>query len=145
MSKGSDQITLKELLTFVKENQVVYFATMHDSQPKVRPMTLFYIYGKFYFCTFQGDPKVAQIKNNKSCQILLPLKDDYDNNGYINMIGSAKICQDMNVKQEAEYFCFFFDQFFDGADDPDFCLMELTFDSYEYLKPGENHKIVIKN
>ena len=145
MARGTEQMTVKELMTFIKQDQVVYFTTTLDNQPKVRPMIMFYVYGKFYFCTFLGDSKVAQIKANKQCQALLPLKDDEDNNGYLNMIGTAKICNDMNIKQEAEYFCYFFDQFYDGADDPDFCLIELTFDSYEYLKPGENHKIVIKN
>jgi general stress protein 26 len=145
MGRKAEQLTVNDIYSFIGDNQYVYFATTLDNQPKIRPMVLFYIRGRFFFVTFKSDAKIAQVRSNKLCEVLLPLKDEIDNNGYIRMTGTAKICDDVDMKQDAEYFCYFFDQYFDGADDPDFCLIELFFDSFEYMKPGDNHKVIIKN
>ena len=53
MAKSNDQTILKEIFSYLTENQYVYFATNQDSQPKIRPMVLFYYKGKFYFVTFK--------------------------------------------------------------------------------------------
>jgi len=142
MSKNSNQMA--ELFTYISANQSVYFATTHDKQPKIRPMTMFYFRGRFFMVTFSSDSKINQIKNNKLCEVLLPIKDEYDNEGYVKMIGTAKICTDPDLRADATDFCYFFDEYYKGADDPDFCLIELTFDTYEMLKPGDNHKTVVK-
>jgi len=144
MAKNSNQVSRSELFSYISGSQDVYFATTHDKQPKIRPMVLFYNKGRFFMVTFSTDSKINQIKNNKLCEVLLPIKDEYSNNGYIKMIGTAKITDDLDLREEASYFCYFFDEFYKGADDPDFCLIELTFDTFEILKPGENHTIVVK-
>jgi len=144
MSKGSGQVSIADIYTYISGSQNVYFATTLDMQPKIRPMVLFYYKGKFFMVTFSTDSKIAQIKSNKLCEVLLPIQDEYGNNGYIKLIGTAKICTDMDCREDASYFCYFFDQYYKGADDPDFCLIELTFDTYEMLKPGDNHKVILK-
>ena len=73
----------------------------------------------------------------------MPIKDELENNGYIKMTGEAFVCNDAFVKSEAEYFCYFFDQYYESVDDPDFCLIELEFKTFEYVKPGEIHSIKI--
>jgi len=144
MSKSSSQASMSEIFTYISESQYVYFATTQDTQPKIRPMVLFYYKGKFFMVTFSTDSKISQIRKNKLCEVLLPIKDEYGNNGYIKMIGTARICDDMDLREDASYYCYFFDEYYKGADDPDFCLIELSFDMYEMLKPGDNHKIVVK-
>ena len=145
MAKSDTHISLNEIYSYLSENQYVYFATTQDMQPKLRPMVLFFIRGHFYFVSFSGDAKVAQIKQNKLCEVLLPIKDELGNTGYVKMTGVAKICNDMVVKDDAQYWCYFFDQYYDGIDDPDFCLIELEFDTFEYLKPGDNHTVKFRN
>ena len=145
MPKGNEQVTLNDIYSYITENQYVYFATTLDKQPKVRPMTLFYFKGRFFFITFTNDSKVLQIKNNKLCEVLLPIKDQVGNHGYIKMIGTAKINHDPNDKQDAEYYCYFFDTLYEGVDDPDFCLIELEFNEYEFFKPGDTHKVEVRS
>ena len=145
MPKNSDQISMNEVYSYITENQYVYLATTQEMQPKIRPMVLFFYKGLFYFVTFTNDPKVAQIKNNKLCEVLLPIKDELNNNGYIKMTGRAKICTDADARYDAAYFCYFFDQYYDGPDDPDFCLIECSFDTFEFLKPGDNHKTKVQS
>ena len=143
MAKSNDQLSVDEIFSYISENQYVYLATTLEVQPKIRTMVLFYYKGKFFFVTFTNDSKVSQIKNNKLCEVLLPIEDELGNRGHIRMTGKAKICQDPDAKQDAEYFCYFFDQQFEGTDDPDFCLLELIFDVYEMVKPGETHSVKI--
>ena len=143
MAKNNEQITINEILSYFSENQYVYFATMQDNQPKIRTMVLFYFKGRFFFVTLTNDSKVAQVKNNKLCEVLLPIKDELGNTGHIKMTGTAKICNDPDDRQDAEYYCYFFDQLYEGADDPDFCLMSLEFQVYEVVKPGETHSVKV--
>jgi general stress protein 26 len=142
MAKSSD-ITLKDIFSYITANQYVYLSTTLDSQPKIRPMSLFYYKGNFYFVTYTNDAKVAQIKNNKLIEVILPIKDELNNQGYIKLTGKAKICTDADAKYDATYFCYFFDEMYDGPDDPDFCLIECTFDVYEYFEPGKRHSIKV--
>ena len=139
MAKGSNQTTISDIYSYIAGNQYVYFATTLDNQPKIRPMVLFFYKGKFFFVTFTNDSKIAQIKGNKLCEVLLPIKDEVGNLGYVKMTGKAKICNDPYSRDDAQYFCYFFDDFYEGSDDPNFTLIELNFDSYEILKPGETH------
>ena len=144
MPKISEQMSKNEIFTYISENQYVYFATTLDTQPKIRTMVLFYFKGRFFFITFTNDSKVIQIKNNKLCEVLLPIEDEIGNKGHIKMSGKAKVCQDPNDRQDAEYYCYFFDQLYEGTDDPDFCLIELEFDAYEIVRPGETHSVKIQ-
>jgi general stress protein 26 len=59
------------------------------------------------------------------------------------MTGTAKINNDANDKDEAQYFCYFFDNMYDGSDDPDFTLVELDFETYEFFRPGYNHSVKV--
>jgi general stress protein 26 len=143
MGKQNDQISLGEIFSYITENQYIYFATTQDKQPKIRPMVLFYYRGRFFFVTFTGDAKVGQIKSNKQCEVILPIEDDVGNKGYIKMTGNARINTDANDKDEAQYFCYFFDNMYDGSDDPDFTLIELDFETYELFRPGQNHSVKV--
>ena len=143
MGRKNDNMSIGDIYSYLSENQYVYFATTFDKQPKVRPMVLFFFKGRFFFITNTGDSKVLQIKNNKLCEVIYPIKDEHGNQGYIKMIGTACINNDTNDKQEAEYFCYFFDNMYEGVDDPDFTLIELDFDSFEFFKPGETHVVKI--
>jgi general stress protein 26 len=144
MGKNKDYLNEDEILSYVRDNQYVYLATILENHPKVRPMTMFYYHGRYFMVTFINDSKVLQIRNNKNIEVILPLKEEPNRDGYIRFSGIAKIINDPSLKQEATYFCYFFDEFWDGSDDPEFCLLELIFDSYEYMMPGNNHKVVIK-
>jgi len=143
MGKSSSQPTLSDIYSYIGSNQYVYFATTLENQPKIRPMVLFFHKSRFFFITFTNDSKISQIKGNKLCEVLLPIKDEVGNRGYVKMTGKAKICNDPYARDEAQYFCYFFDDLYEGSDDPTFTLIELNFDAYEILKPGDTHSIKI--
>jgi len=138
MAKINASQLQQEIMAWLTQNQNVYLATCDKQHPRVRPMVLFISEERYFFATFSGDAKVAQIQNNKFVEVCIPLTED-GHTGYIRLSGIAKIVKDAALKAEASERCFFFDQFFSGYDDPDYTLIEFEPDYAEYLRPGENH------
>jgi len=81
---------------------------------------------------------VGQISSNKRVEVCVPISED-GQNGYIRLMGSAKIVTNNDLRAEAAEYCYFFDQYYSGWDDPDYTLIEFYPEYAEYLRPGENH------
>lgn len=138
MARINESALQQEILTWIRQNQYVYLATCDRQQARVRPVVLFLYESRYFFATFSGDSKVAQIQSNRNVEICVPLSED-GHTGYIRLSGTAKVINDANLKADASEYCFFFDQYFSGYDDPDFALIEFDPDMAEYLRPGESH------
>jgi len=136
MAKTNESALQQELLAWIRQNQYVYLATSDKNQARVRPVVLFLHEERYFFATFSGDSKVAQIQSNKNVEICIPLTED-GHTGYIRLRGIASIVNNAALKAEASERCFFFDQYFSGYDDPDYTLVEFDPDYAEYLRPGE--------
>ena len=138
MSRTSESALQQEILSWMRQNQYVYLATVDKKQPYVRPMAMFVFDDRFFFVTFSGDAKVHQIANNKWVEVCVPLYES-DNTGYIRLTGVAHIVKNPALKAEAAEQCFFFDEYFQGYDDPDYTLIEFVPEMAEYLRPGERY------
>lgn len=138
MAKNNESQIRNEIFSLLKENQVSYLATSVNDQPYVRPLILFYAYGRFWYVSFKNDAKSAQITTNKKVEVCIPLHES-GNTGYIRAQGTAKIIKDTNLKNDAIDFCYFFDDYFDGCDDPDYMLVEVVFDQMSLMRPGETY------
>lgn len=138
MAKTNESAIQQELAAWIKQNQYVYLATSDRKQARVRPVVLFLHEDRYFFATFSGDAKVAQIQANKLVEICIPLTED-GHTGYIRLSGIARIINNAALKAEASERCFFFDQYFSGYDDPDYTLIEFDPDYAEYLRPGETY------
>lgn len=139
MGKVNDEQVFEEIYSYIKQNQYCYLATVLEKQPKIRPMVLFYHKNRFWMITFTNDSKVAQLKKNKLCEVCIPVSDHFDNKGYIKLTGQANIVKDYDLKYDASHFCYFFDEYYNSADDPDFTLIELVFSVFEIVSPGDIH------
>ena len=138
MSRTSESALQQEILSWIRQNQYVYLATVDKRQPHVRPMVMFVFDDRFFFVTFTGDAKVNQIANNKWVEVCVPLHES-GNTGYIRLTGVAHIVKNPALKAEAAEQCFFFDEYFRGYDDPDHTLIEFMPETAEYLRPGERY------
>lgn len=138
MAKTNESAIQQELAAWIKQSQYVYLATSDRKQARVRPVVLFLHEDRYFFATFSGDAKVAQIQANKLVEICIPLTED-GHTGYIRLSGIARIINNAALKAEASERCFFFDQYFSGYDDPDYTLIEFDPDYAEYLRPGETY------
>jgi len=138
MARTNESALQQEILAWIKQNQYVYLATSDKNKPKVRHVVLFMHDERYYIATFSGDSKVSQIANNKFVEVCIPLLED-GHTGYIRLGGLARIVHNAALKADASERCFFFDEYFNGYDDPDYTLIELDFDTAEYLRPAERY------
>ncbi|HPV14460.1 MAG TPA: pyridoxamine 5'-phosphate oxidase family protein [Candidatus Cloacimonadota bacterium] len=138
MARTSDSELMQEILTWIRQNQYVYLATVDKNQARVRPIVMFEYDERYFFTTYSGDAKVGQIHANKRVEVCVPISED-GQNGYVRLMGSAKIVTNNDLRAEAAEYCYFFDQYYSGWDDPDYTLIEFYPEYAEYLRPGENH------
>jgi len=138
MARTNESALQQEILAWIKQNQYVYLATSDKRQARVRPVVLFTIEDSYFFATFSGDAKVSQIQANKLVEVCVPLSED-GQTGYIRLSGIARIVSNAALKAEASERCYFFDEYFNGYDDPDYTLVEFDPDFAEYLRPGETY------
>lgn len=136
MAKNNDSALQSEVMSYIRRYQYAYLSTCDKNQPRVRPVALFYVDGSFWVVTFKGDAKVAQIRNNKLIEVCFPIREE-GNTGYIRATGTARIDNDSYNRQEASEFCYFFEEYFSGVDDPNFTLLEIQLDEFEFMRPGE--------
>ena len=135
----------EEIWKHIKEEQIVFLATVEDKQPKVRPVTLLYIDEQFWVTTNINSSKTKQIIENPKTEFCLFLEDKENpyNSGYIRAEGIAKITKDRDTKLKVGQKAGVFGTFFKDADDPNYALMEITPKRIEYIRPNEKERHII--
>ncbi len=136
MARTNESALQQEVMAWIRQNQYAYLATLDKKQPHVRPIVLFSYNDGYWIVTFSGDSKVQQIANNRWVEICIPLHED-GNTGYIRLVGTAMLVSNASQKLDAIQECYFFDEYFSGADDPDYTLISFDPSDVEYLRPGE--------
>ena len=137
MARINESALQQEMLAWIRQNQYSYLATVDKKQPHVRPIVLFSFDDAYWLVTFSGDSKVQQIAGNKWVEICVPLMEE-GQTGYIRLCGTATIVTSKTLKAEAAEQCYFFDEYFNGYDDPDYTLISFDPSDAEYLRPGES-------
>lgn len=89
---------MNEILTFLKENPVQYFATVGlDGKPKVRPFQFMIEEdGKLYFCTNHAKDVYQQIKHQPYVEICTSSPTF----AWIRLSGKAVFSQDLSIKEK---------------------------------------------
>lgn len=136
MARTNESSLQQEIMSWISRNQYAYLATVDKKQARVRPIVLFSVDDHYNIVTFSGDSKVQQINANKYVEICIPITDS-GQTGYIRLSGIAKIETSQNAKRDAAEYCYFFDEYFGGIDDPDFTLIDFDPSEAEFLRPGE--------
>ena len=119
-----------------KDYQFIFLATSEEDQPRVRPVTLVYLDGKFWILTGTENAKTKQISKNPKIEFCLLLQKK-DKQGYVRAAGLAKIIQDRKTKGKIAEQCDFFSEFWKSFDDPNYTLIELHPTEIECLSPDE--------
>lgn len=119
----------------LKITQMVYIATTEGDQPHLRPMTLIWWSGRFWFATGSRDAKVAQIKANPKVEwsLLLPGEGC---TGYLKATGAMREETDPAVRRSVADAARFLYNYWKDADDPDFILYEMQPARMRYMQPG---------
>jgi uncharacterized pyridoxamine 5'-phosphate oxidase family protein len=137
----------KELLAetwgHFREYQTVYFATLEEGKPRLRPVTLAHLEERWWILTGTGDAKVGQLRKCPWFELCLPLEDG-DQHGYVRAKGTAGIVDDFATKALIAERCAYFKKYWEGPHDLTFTLVELRFEGLEWLRPGENKAVTFR-
>ena len=139
---------LDKIMSSFNEQQVVSFATVEGDQPRVRPMTLIHLDGKFYMITGarggRNAKKLLQIRENPRFEYYLTLKGT-EMDGFIRGIGRTWEQEDNATKKKIYDKITWATSFFDTVNHPDYVLMELKHDGFSYRWPDtrEIHYIAL--
>lgn len=120
----------------LKPTQMIHLATWDGEHPRVRPVSLIFDQGRFWFCTGSNDTKVGQIEAHPVFEFSLMLEKG-DSRGTLRCSGSAEIITDMETKSAMAGKIPFFSDYWNTPDDPTFCLIELLVEHVEFMAPGE--------
>jgi uncharacterized pyridoxamine 5'-phosphate oxidase family protein len=126
----------KEIWSFFKKTQPVYFATIDTDIPRVRPVTLIYFNEKFWIATGSEDSKMLQIRTNCNFEFCCSISDD-NNMGYIRGAGDITIIKDVDTKKILLDNIDFISHFWKDPADLGYSLLQLNIKEIEYLKIGE--------
>ena len=125
-----------KILATMDKPTLASFATLTgDGKPWVRYVTTWADKDLVIrFATFASSRKVAQVKNNPEVHLTLGANDPANPQPYIQVQGKAQVKTDPAARQAV-----WFDQlkvYFQGPDDPNLAVMEITPYHIEYMKVG---------
>ncbi|MDD2597104.1 MAG: pyridoxamine 5'-phosphate oxidase family protein [Candidatus Cloacimonetes bacterium] len=124
-----------KLSEMLKTLQMVHVGTVEGAYPKLRPMTMIYYAGGFWFATGSKDAKTAQLKDNPHAiwSLIIPGEGC---TGYLKGEGMMREERDLTVRKAiADHAKFLYDYWQDAAD-PDFILYQMQISALRYMKPG---------
>jgi len=126
----------QEAWSHFEDYQYVMLATTEGSQPRVRPVTLINFDKTFWIGTGTNSAKVKQIRNNSNIEFCLQFERD-SGNGYVRVVGIANIVTDKKTKARLADHIDFFNNYWEGVDDPTYTLIQITPVEIEYRRSSE--------
>jgi uncharacterized pyridoxamine 5'-phosphate oxidase family protein len=134
---GNTDSNLKsEAWAWLQPVQTIHLATWDGKSPRVRPVSLIFDDGRFWFCTGSEDAKVGQLQKNPGFEFSLMLEKS-DCRGTLRCSGRARIASDLEEKSRMSARIPFFNQYWVSPEDPAYCLVELQVRDVEFMRPGE--------
>lgn len=131
-----NQQDLKSMVLQVfKENKIGTLATVKNNKPHSRYMTFFNEEFKLYTPTNRETHKAEEIDENPNVHILLGYGGEGYGDKYIEIEGKAVIRDSISLKEEL--WKDNFDRWFDGADDPEFIVLEIEPSLIRLMNTGE--------
>ncbi len=128
-------VTIQKILSHYKDLNYVVMATVDETKPKLRPITLVKMDESFFFATGADSNKVKQLEMNSEVEILLQWKE-VKNNGYIRLEGTVVIEKSLeritNLFNRFEYL----NKLWRGAHDPALVVYRVEPKVFDYMKAG---------
>ncbi len=122
----------------------VYLATSEAGFPRVRPVTVVKIEGSLFVLTGTNSRKVEHIRKDNRVE-LLRMVEHGSSRGYLRISGKAQIVEDIATKKKVAEATTYFQNYWSGADDPNYALVRIEPTRIAYMAPGEIAESVIDN
>ena len=121
----------------------IFLASKEGDQPRVRPVTLIRLQNKLFVTTGSNDDKVKQIKQNPKTEFCLMLERE-ERKGTIRAECEARIVENKDIKADVYNNISFAKEFWESPEDPNYTLIRLQPEAFEYMKPGSIQAVKIK-
>jgi len=132
---GNDRETWRWVMDQFGDHTVVPLATASGEGPRVRPVTIVAHEGKVYALTGSRDAKMRHLRNDPRFEFYLLLEED-GKTGYVRFMGRVMMVEDLDLRKEVGDASGFAWDYFDGAEDPDYSLLEMNIRRAEVMRPG---------
>ncbi|NQT08975.1 pyridoxamine 5'-phosphate oxidase family protein [Candidatus Bathyarchaeota archaeon] len=120
----------------------VILATSEEDQPRLRPVTLIHLDGRFLITTGNESKKVDHILKNPKVEFLMLLLED-GNTGYVRGRCVASILDDKDIKRVLYEKIPHVSQLWEGPEDEDLTIIELEPVEYDYMRQGDFFSTII--
>ncbi len=120
----------------------VILATSEEDQPRLRPVILIHLDGRFLITTGTKSSKVDHILKNPKVEFLLLLLED-ENTGYVRGRCVASILNDKEINRVLYEKVPHVSQLWGGPEDVDLTIIELEPVEYDYMRPGDFSSTII--
>jgi uncharacterized pyridoxamine 5'-phosphate oxidase family protein len=127
----------REALAWLSDTVTTYMATTESGQPRVRPVSILWRDDAVWVTSGSSNGKAQQVRRNPAAELCVPIERE-DRHGYVRLTGSAEIVTDPEVRERIAGELPFFDEFWDGPDDPRYTLIRVVPHEILYLRPEEN-------
>ncbi len=127
----------KEIFSYFKKMQTVFFATCDNERPYIRPMLLLYVDRKFWIATGTEDAKTPQLKNNPNFEFCYLIEQNKEH-GYIHGSGKVVFISDLQIRQNFIDEFGYIKHYWQRPDDPGYTLLECNSTHLEFMRPGEH-------
>jgi len=132
-------VSVKDVESWFRPQQVVYLATAEGDQPRVRPVSLVALNRRFYVITGArggvNAEKLKQIRANPNVEYYMPLQRN-GSNGFIRGEGTASVVDDPVVRERLHREVAWAKDYFPTVDHPDYVLLEIKHSGYGFREPG---------
>jgi uncharacterized pyridoxamine 5'-phosphate oxidase family protein len=133
-----------EIEKWFKDQQVIYFATIDEDIPRVRPVSLIYLDKRFFIITGArggvNANKLKQIRKNPNTEYYLTLENE-EGQGFIRGTGKTIILNDIKLKEMVYNSVEWAKEYFPLSSDPNYVLLEFHHESFCYRIPGTSEII----
>jgi uncharacterized pyridoxamine 5'-phosphate oxidase family protein len=140
-------VSVENVVSWFRFQQVVYLATAEGDQPRVRPVSLIKLSGRFYVVTGArggvNAEKLKQIRANPKVEYYLPLQRN-GSNGFIRGEGTAIVVDDPVTRERLHREVEWARDYFPTVDHPDYVLLEIKDSVYSFREPGTTEIIRVE-
>lgn len=117
-------------------------ATVSESAPKLRTVTIIHREGQFWFTTYATSEKTKELALNAHVAFLHSFSAEAGS-GYVRVEGVAAPITDSDVKREVGDYAGFIGKYWTDSDDPLFALYRIRPEVVRYLAPGEMEERIV--
>ena len=133
-------MTKQDVIDLIKDTGYGCFGTTEDSQPRVRPMLPYLTdEGDLLLAVLSRSRTIEQIKKNPMVEMCYIDRKMW----YARLTGKAAISTDIEKKELAWNNIPMLRQYFSGASDPNFVLLEVDVTHVEAMTPHQSEPITI--